>query len=347
MIQSIPENLPVGIILGLALLSSVRLLHLLVQLYFFIHLHFVHSSTLSRYRRPGAWALVTGATGGIGEVFADQLAQQGFNIVLHGRNEGKLQTSISIFERKYPKASFRYVVADAANSHGMKQAILRTTDEMASLPGPLTVLVNNVGALNGIYGHKSPFLALQNITAADVDSTINLNARFTTQLTRGLLPIMSGKPPNSNRPQAKAAPFLILNISSLGGVLGSPLLSVYSGTKAYISSWSCALSQELAMQPHLSTGECMCFSSGIVAETGGVSQKSNFWQPTARIWVRAALDKVGCGRLLVRPYIGHDIIGMLSFDLLPEWAIVMAQRIAIARERRQWMEREIELSKGE
>lgn len=144
-------NLLSCVFLGLFLFGLIKTLYLFMRFASFLHLHFVHSSKLHQYRRPGAWALVTGASSGIGEAFARGLARNEFNVVLHGRNEEKLKILAAKLEGEFKTVSFKYVIADAATSHGMKQAIERMANEMAQLPGPLTVLVNNAGGMVSEY----------------------------------------------------------------------------------------------------------------------------------------------------------------------------------------------------
>lgn len=72
-------------------LAAVGALSTTVGLYRLSKFLYVHlrSSSLSRYHHPNAWALVTGASDGIGLRFAEQLASHGFNVALHGRNLDK------------------------------------------------------------------------------------------------------------------------------------------------------------------------------------------------------------------------------------------------------------------
>ena len=68
---------------------------------------FVRPSTLQRYchSQTGSWALVTGATDGIGKAFADELLGRGFNVLLHGRNSEKLERVRKEMAAKFPKRS--------------------------------------------------------------------------------------------------------------------------------------------------------------------------------------------------------------------------------------------------
>lgn len=107
-------------------------------------LHFLaRPSTFHRYARPGAWALITGSSDGIGLAFARECAARGLNVVLHGRNEEKLNGVKGRLGEAFPGVEVRVLVADAASAHGMKRSIEGMVEEVGRLPGPLTVLINN------------------------------------------------------------------------------------------------------------------------------------------------------------------------------------------------------------
>lgn len=76
----------------------------------FLHLH-IRSSSLLNYRRSAnTWALVTGASDGIGLAFVKELAHKGFNVVLHGRNPDKLEKLKKKLSDEFPDAQFRTLV---------------------------------------------------------------------------------------------------------------------------------------------------------------------------------------------------------------------------------------------
>ena len=351
----LPGDIPAVISLGLFALGVFTAVRFMIHAYSFIHIHFVHSSKLSRYHRPGAWALVTGASQGIGKALARQLARNGFNVVLHGRNEAKLTALVNEFSNEFPNRSFTTAVADASNSHGMKAAIRRIADDMTSLPGPLTVLVNNIGAMHGIYAERSPMVTVQDASPADVDAIVNVNARFTAQLTRAVMPVLTrtgsnqtkgeGHPAEHSATDDEAPPFLILNLSSLGGYWGTPFLCVYSGTKAFIQRYSEGLSQELALQSRLAAGESLCFMVGEVTNASGHEGAATMFMPDSDSFAKSALDKVGCGRLTVAPHWSHDAARILMLDSLPEWVIVLLYKSIIRDQIQTWKERELRLAK--
>ena len=86
-----------------------------------INRHFIRKKMdhLTRYGGEGTWALVTGATDGIGLEFCQQLASQGFNICLVSRSENKLKFVVATYLSKYKKQEIRIVHANFAQNANM------------------------------------------------------------------------------------------------------------------------------------------------------------------------------------------------------------------------------------
>jgi 17beta-estradiol 17-dehydrogenase / very-long-chain 3-oxoacyl-CoA reductase len=157
--------------------------------------NFFRSSRLPKLLHAGKenWALVTGASDGIGFGFAEELASRGFHIILHGRNEQKLKGCQERLSKNYPQAKTRLYVADATQPFSVE--LLNAAVEGTHL----TLLVNNVGGFP-----LNDFPLAQDYTSEQIDMLINLNVGFTTKIDRELLPTL-----------IKNEPSAILNISSL------------------------------------------------------------------------------------------------------------------------------------
>ncbi|WP_343674062.1 SDR family NAD(P)-dependent oxidoreductase [Chitinophaga sp.] len=168
---------------------------------------YLKPSKITRYLVPDAYALVTGATDGIGKAIALELASKGFNLVIHGRNKEKLTLVTQEIKAINPACKVVHLM------HGEWDLPIGI---------PLTVLVNNVGV-----GPIESF-----VSAREIDSTIDLNVTYPTKLTRHVLPLMH-------------KPALILNVSSYAALMPPPYLAVYAGTKAYNNAFSISLAREL------------------------------------------------------------------------------------------------------
>ncbi|KAB5565743.1 hypothetical protein PHYPO_G00245030 [Pangasianodon hypophthalmus] len=155
--------------------------------------------------RLGKWAVVTGATDGIGKSYAEELARRGFSMVLISRSQEKLDDVASPSIDIYPKINA----------------------ELAGLE--IGVLVNNVGIS---YSYPEFFLHIPDLDNF-INTMINVNITSVCQMTRLVLPKMEAR-----------AKGVILNISSASGMYPVPLLTVYSSTKAFVDFFSRGLQAE-------------------------------------------------------------------------------------------------------
>lgn len=100
----------------------------------------------------GTWAVITGASDGIGKAFAFQLAQRGFSIVLIARNKDKLDSVQKEIKEKYSNIKTRVVVADFVKSadEGFFEKIEAQIQDL-----DISILVNNVGILFKGHFHET------------------------------------------------------------------------------------------------------------------------------------------------------------------------------------------------
>lgn len=170
---------------------------------------------------PGRTALVTGASSGLGAAFAAELARRGSDLVLVARSE---QTLHSIRQQLQEAHGIRVtVIARDLTTPGAVQHILERLDADGT---HIDLLVNNAGfATQGrfetIPGDRDHDQVLLNVVAV-VDLTHALLPRMLTAGTGG-----------------------IINVASLGGFQPAPYLAVYAASKAFVLSFSQALSAEL------------------------------------------------------------------------------------------------------
>jgi len=267
---------------------------LLYRLLRFIY-PYTRSSNLKQYLEADAYAVVTGATDGIGKAMAIALADQGFHLVLHGRNPDKLQAVQTIIQAAHPACKVVCLLQD-----GSKQSQMAIS-AIAHLP--LKILVNNVG--------MGPIRQFEKLTPAEIDETITLNTAFPSQLTHRLLPLLR-------------KPSLILNVSSYAGLFPPPYLAVYAGTKAYNNAFSVSLSRELE------DVEVISLLTGSV-NTGSNTKPVSFMRPSAATYARQVLARVGCGRKSIMPYWPHALQTFL-ISVLPEKMIDNATKRAMQAE---------------
>lgn len=154
-------------------------------------------------------ALVTGASSGIGEVFARALARQGYNVTCVARSEEKLQALTSDL-----KDSHRYIKADLSDSEDLAGICKEVSESKYDL------LINNAGY--GIYD------SFGNIPLEKIHHLINLNVKALVDLSHAFL-----KEATSGN--------TLINVSSVLSLLPYPGGAVYSATKAFVTNFTEAL----------------------------------------------------------------------------------------------------------
>lgn len=166
-------------------------------------------------------ALITGASSGIGEVYARRLAAGGFDLLLTARRADRLQTLARELEQQYGRA-VEVFPADLADADSRR----RLEERIAGGPA-LALLVNNAG-----FG--TPGLVAQ----ADPDqlaAMIDVHLTATVRLCRAALPAM-----------IRAGAGVVINVSSVAAFLPTPRGATYSATKAFLNLFTEALYAELA-----------------------------------------------------------------------------------------------------
>jgi short-subunit dehydrogenase len=163
-------------------------------------------------------ALVTGASSGIGLEIAQELARRNYDVILVARREDKLLELASLLE-KY--VDVKVIPLNLALDEAPQQLYEKLRGRR------IDMLVNNAGF--GAYGMfaTSDFINLNEM--------LHVNMVALTKLTRLFLPAMIAQ--GSGR---------IMNVSSIAAYFPGPLMAIYYASKAFVSSFSEALSNELA-----------------------------------------------------------------------------------------------------
>ncbi len=167
------------------------------------------------------YALITGASKGIGKSIADVLARQGYNLLLVARSAGELEQVSAAIENKH-KVTIHYLAVDLSNVDGVQ----RVVNWVSNLNVPLSVLINNAGY--GVFGKFTDRQLNEQINMLD----LNINAVIS--LTHQLLPALQANPSS-----------YILNVASTAAYQAVPALAVYAASKAFILSYSRGLRYEL------------------------------------------------------------------------------------------------------
>jgi short-subunit dehydrogenase len=166
-------------------------------------------------------ALITGASSGIGAVYADRLARLGYDLILVARNRDRLQGLASRLTTETGR-SIEIVTADLG-----RKADLARVETVLRTDASITMLVNNAGV-----GATAPLLGSD---IAKMDEMIALNVGALTRLTYAVTPGFVARSGGT-----------IVNIASIVAISPETLNGVYGGSKAFVLAFSQSLQHELA-----------------------------------------------------------------------------------------------------
>ena len=162
------------------------------------------------------WAVVTGASSGLGAIFADQLAKRGLSLMLTGRDQARLSEVAQRVRQIAPNVDVELVAGDLGTDAGIEDLVARLDGRV------IDVLVNNAGF--GTYGEFSE------IDAGREHELIAVNVDALVRLTHAVLPGMLARGRGG-----------ILNVASTIAFQPGPYQSTYGASKAFVLSLSQAL----------------------------------------------------------------------------------------------------------
>jgi len=168
-------------------------------------------------------ALITGASSGIGAIYADRLAKRGYDLILVARNRDRLKALADRITTE-TRRTVEVLDADLNDKAGLAQVEAKLRSDAS-----ITLLVNNAGV-----GTHTPLLS------SDVDKMvdmIDLNVTALTRLTYAVAPGFAARGKGG-----------IINIASIVAIAPEILNGVYGGTKAFVQAFSQSLHHELAAQ---------------------------------------------------------------------------------------------------
>jgi len=166
-------------------------------------------------------AVITGASSGIGAVYADRLAQRGYDLLLVARSQERM-ADLAKKLKSNTGSKVETLTADLTDSNDLAQL-----EQILREDSRITLLVNNAGV-----GATAPLL---NSDVDDMSRMIALNVEALTRLTYAVVPAF-----------VKRGSGVIINNASVVAVAPELLNGVYGGTKAFVLGFSQSLRHELA-----------------------------------------------------------------------------------------------------
>jgi short-subunit dehydrogenase len=211
-------------------------------------------------------ALVTGASAGLGEEFAFQLAPRVDKLVLVARREARLTHLADSIRERFPRVAVSVLVVDLTKPSERA----RLVESLAANGFSPDLVVNNAGM--GDYGEFS------SSEWSKAETMIRLNIEALTYLCHALLPHMIRRGGGG-----------IINVSSLASLVPIPDFAVYAATKAYVTSFSEAL--RIEMKPHRVSVLALC-PGPVHTEFGSVARRNTESVIPGREWFYVPKEQV-------------------------------------------------------
>jgi short-subunit dehydrogenase len=234
------------------------------------------------------WAIITGASSGIGKALAFEFAAGGFNLLLAARNEAALNEVATQCRSKHGVET-EVVASDLSCNESLDQLISALNHDSRQFE----VLANNAGF--GIHG---------DFASTDIDQNIQLvNVQLTAalRLTRTVLPGMIAR--HSGR---------ILNVASVYSYSPVPFQSVYAACKAFLLSFSSALQNEIKGTGVTVTVFCPGVTQTEFRSRAGIGEKREDSGMTAEAAARIAYRETLRGTHIVIPGFANRLFAVAS-----------------------------------
>lgn len=228
---------------------------------------------------PDRACMITGASSGIGEEFARQLAGRRHNLILVARREQPLR---NLAQELSQRQGVRVEVAICDIGEDKQRE--RLSEQVAASGLQVQMLINNAGLSHAGDLDREP---------AEQLAMVRVNVEALVALTAAYLPAMVERREGA-----------IINVGSLAGFLPLPALATYAATKAFVLNFSEALWAEVRSSGVTVTALCPGFVRTAFWEVGGfrrtVFGPSLVWSPVAAV-VRAGIVGAERGRRVVVP----------------------------------------------
>ena len=246
-------------------------------------------------------ALITGASAGIGAELAREFARNGHSLVLVARRGDKLRALAAELTERHGILA-EVVAADLLEPDAHAELVAEV--ERRGLP--VAILVNNAGVLESGGFHQ--------MEEGRVEGLIALNVRALTLLSHAFI-----------RRFVAAGRGRVLNVASIGAFQPVPSLAVYAATKAYVLSFTEALSEELRGTGVSATALCPGMTdTGMMdhamAGTGGKLNVPHAMMSDPADVARAGYRALMAGRAVEVPGVGNQLLTGLV-QLQPRWLV--------------------------
>ncbi|GAB6022362.1 hypothetical protein CHUAL_006483 [Chamberlinius hualienensis] len=273
-IYCIMELMVLPMVLLLLLVGLIAVVYMTVWVLYSIFYNGLFVTYLAGYlgrrvnlKKLGQWAVVTGATDGIGKAYAEELARLGIDIVLISRTYSKLEDVAKNIETQF-KVKTKIIQAD----YTKRDIYDKIGEQLQGLE--IGILINNVGMS---YEFPEYFLDIHG-GEDTINNMVNCNIISCLMMTRLVLPQMVER--------RKGA---ILNLSSTAAVYPMPFLNVYSATKVCVDYFSRALQTEYRSKGVIIQSVIPYF----VATNMSKIKKTSTFVPNPTAYVRGQLKTIG------------------------------------------------------
>jgi len=227
--------------------------------------------------------LLTGASGGFGLFFAQRLEQDGYDLVLHGRDKARLLLTFNTL--KYPERH-TMILGDLSARKDVETLIKQVAEK------EIVGLINNAG-----FGTWGGFERCESVPQLDV---LRVDMVAPVMLTHALLP------------KLKKINGFVVNVSSLAGETPLPYMSTYGAAKAALTFWSEALRAELKGKVRIVTLAPGPSPTGFRGVSGAPKGKGGGFSTPAREVVDAAMKMLERGGGYCVPGWRHRLLWCLQ-----------------------------------
>jgi short-subunit dehydrogenase len=231
-------------------------------------------------------ALVTGASSGIGEAFASQLAAARTNLVVVARDEARLQRLATELSGRH-SVDVEVLAADLADARSRAKVEDRLRDQAS----PIDLCINNAGFGTSGRFHELPL--------DEEVREIELNVVALTTLTHAAVGAMVARGHGA-----------VLNVSSLACLVPGVNLATYAATKAYVTHFTEAIHQELAGTGVTATAVLPGYTRTEFQARAGLTDDAGmpgFMWMTADAVAEAGLAATAAGKAVCIPGLGYKI----------------------------------------